>query len=177
MMGCGKSAIGPRLAERLARTFLDSDARVHELAGRSIPEIFRELGEVAFRVLESRVIEEAARGSGVVALGGGAIAQRGAAARLASLGTVVYLRAAPEQLLERLGDLSSRPLLAGLSRSECTARLAELLAQREQAYLSASIVVDTDGASVEEVAAEVARRFTAGSRSDPAGGAEAVRER
>ena len=66
---------------------------------------------------------------------------------------------------KRLGDLSSRPLLAGLSRSECASRLAQLLAEREPAYLSASIVVDTDRASVEEVAAEVARRFTAGSRS------------
>ncbi len=163
MMACGKSTVGSVLARRLGRPFLDSDARICEIAGRSVAEIFRDQGERAFRALEAGVIDEASQGRAVVALGGGAIAQPGAAVRLAHGGTVVYLRASPEKLLERLGDPSSRPLLAGLPEAERGARLAQLLAERERAYLSASIVVDTDAAGADEVADEVARRFTAGS--------------
>jgi shikimate kinase len=174
MMACGKSTVGPVLARRLGRPFVDSDARICEIAGRSIAEIFREQGEDAFRELETDVIEEASQGRAVVALGGGAIAQSGAAVRLARTGTVVYLRASPAKLLERLEDASTRPLLAGLSGPARADRLAQLLAEREQAYQSASIVVDTDTAGADEVADEVARRFTADTHSgaEQGGGAE-----
>ena len=153
------------MARRLGRPFVDSDARIREIAGQTIAEIFRKQGEDAFRAIEADVIGEVSRGAAVVALGGGAIAQPGAPARLARLGTVVYLRTAPERLLERLGDPSTRPLLARLPAAERANRLAQLLAQREEAYLSAVIVVDTDELAADEVALEVARRFTAGSAS------------
>jgi len=163
MMGCGKSSVGPLLAARLSRSFLDGDAEVERRAGgRSIPEIFRTAGEGHFRKLEAEVIGEAAAGTAVVALGGGAIAQEGAAERLARSGTVVYLRARPDTLLSRIPDPASRPLLAGLSRSACAAKLAALLAEREPAYRVAAIVVDTDGRRIADVADDVAGRLTDG---------------
>ena len=155
MMGSGKSSVGPLLAERLGRSFVDADRLVEQIAGRRIAEIFAQDGEAAFRKLERDAIDQAGAGGAVVALGGGAIAQPGAAERLAELGQVVYLRAGIDALLERVGEARDRPLLAGLDAAGRRARLAELLAEREAAYLRATVVVDTDDRSPSEVAARV----------------------
>lgn len=153
--------MGPLLAKHLSRPFLDSDAEIERLAGRTVAEIFDAEGESRFRTWERRVIDEAASQGAVVALGGGAIAQPGAAERLRESGTVVYLRTQPDALLARIRDPSSRPLLAGLSPAGCAAKLETLLREREPAYLSATIVVDTDGCRAPEVAREVAKRLKA----------------
>jgi shikimate kinase len=176
MMGCGKSTVGPLLAKRLSRPFLDSDAEIERRAGKRIAEIFAAYGEAHFRKLEREVIEDSApagKGEGaVVALGGGAIAQPGAAERLRELGTVVYLRAQPKALLARIGNPSSRPLLADLSPAERASKLGALLREREPSYLSATIVVDCDVGGVSAVVREVAERLKAceASGSDQANG-------
>lgn len=156
-MGSGKSSVGPALARRLGRPFVDNDRRIEEAAGLAIPEIFAREGEAGFRTRESRAIEEVAGCGAVVALGGGAIAQPGAPERLAKLGTVVYLRAGVDVLLSRIGEAGDRPLLAGRDREARRRRLVELLAAREAAYRTAEIVVETGGRSVEEVAGEIER--------------------
>lgn len=72
-MGAGKSTVGRLLADHLGWTFLDLDTLVEDLAGLSIPEIFRTLGEAALRRLESRALVRALRQPHtVLALGGGA---------------------------------------------------------------------------------------------------------
>ena len=161
MMGAGKSTVGPALARRLGRRFLDTDQQIEGSSGKEIETIFSEDGEETFRVLEAAVIAEAARGSAVVALGGGAIAEPGAAERLAGWGTVVYLRAMPETLVSRIGDASARPLLRGLSESERLERVRKLLAKREPSYRTARITVDTDHKSASEVVEELARKISA----------------
>ena len=115
MMGAGKSSIGPRLARRLGRRFIDTDAEVERAVGSRVAEIFEREGEPAFRSHEREAIEACCGEAAVVALGGGAIEQPGARERLASTGIVVYLRARPETLLARVGDAGSRPLLRGLA--------------------------------------------------------------
>jgi shikimate kinase len=156
MMGAGKSTVGPRLARRLARPFVDTDAEVERRAGRPIAEIFAKDGEPAFRALEADVVEAAGRDGAVVALGGGAAARPGAAERLAARGVLVYLRARPETLLERVGDPGSRPLLAGLGRAERLARIEGLLGEREPAYGRARIVVDVDDWDAEAITERIA---------------------
>ena len=162
MMGSGKSSVGPVLARLLARSFIDNDRRVEQIAGRTIPEIFEAAGEAAFRAFEAEAIEEAAQAEAVVALGGGAIAQPGAPARLARLGTVVYLQASLDELLARIGRAANRPLLAGMADAERRARIERMLAEREDAYRSAEIVVKTDEMTVEGVAQEIVRILGAG---------------
>ena len=164
MMGSGKSTVGPLLAARLGRPFLDSDRCVEEAAGRSIAEIFAAEGEEHFRRLERETIEAHAKDGAVMALGGGAIAQPGAPERLAALGRVVYLRARVESLLGRVGGARSRPLLAGLDAEGRRARLDEILAEREPAYATAGVVVDTDDRSPQDVADELVRRLGEGAR-------------
>lgn len=74
MPGCGKSNIGRRLAERMNRPLIDTDAEIEKLAGKSIPEIFANDGETHFRNLEAEVLSAFCKGHGqVITTGGGAI--------------------------------------------------------------------------------------------------------
>jgi shikimate kinase len=161
MMGAGKSAVGAVLATRLGRGFVDGDAEVERRAGMAIPEIFEREGEAGFRLRESAIIDALAGQPLVVALGGGAMAQPGAAERLLASGTVVWLRARPESLLDRVGEGEGRPLLQGLDPGQRLARLRELLTRREPHYARAQIVVDTDDAGPEAIAAVLAARLEA----------------
>ena len=156
MMGAGKSAVGRSLALRLQRPFADLDREIEREAGRQVAEIFDREGEQGFRERERKAVADWAARGAVVALGGGAIAQPGAAARLAESGTVVYLKAMPETLLQRLGDARTRPLLRGLDADARLATLRRLLDERRVAYESASVVVETDGMILAEVVAAVA---------------------
>ena len=159
MMGAGKSATGRALALRLGKPFVDTDDEIERRHGRTVSEIFEREGEARFREWEREAIE-ALRGKPlVVALGGGAIAQPGAPESLSSSGSVVYLRARPETLLARLAGAADRPLLAGAGPEERLARVKELLAERESAYATAAITLDTDDLPVEGAAEELLRRL------------------
>lgn len=159
MMGVGKSTVGPALARRLGRRFLDSDREIERDAGKKISEIFANEGEAAFRALERECIRGLARGSAVVALGGGAIAQPGAPELLDATGTVVYLQATAERLVSRIGDPARRPLLAGLDREQRLERLRSLLEEREPAYRRAHVVVSTDSFHVDEIVEAIAAQL------------------
>lgn len=152
MMGAGKSSVGRVLARELGCAFVDTDEEVARTAGRSLPEIFENDGEAAFRRLERDAITTAGPLAAVVALGGGAIAQPGTAELLARTGIVVYLRAELETLERRIGDAATRPLLRKFAPEARRRRLAELLEERGVSYESAAIVVDTDDLSLSEVA-------------------------
>lgn len=156
MMGAGKSVAGRRLAARLGRPFVDTDAEIEAAAGASVRQLFEREGEAGFRVRERAAVLAVAGQKLVVALGGGAIAQSGMPERLAATGTVVYLKARPETLLRRLADAEERPLLRGLDAAERGARLVELLRAREPAYATAGVVIETDELDVDAVVAAMA---------------------
>ena len=74
MAGCGKSSIGRLLAKETNKEFVDSDAQIERLAGKTIPEIFAQDGEEEFRRLETQVLSELGKRSGlVIATGGGCV--------------------------------------------------------------------------------------------------------
>lgn len=77
MPGCGKSTVGRALAQALGRPFVDADKEIEILAGTSIPEIFASGGEPAFRTLETKVLEDFGKRSGlVIATGGGCVTRQ-----------------------------------------------------------------------------------------------------
>lgn len=156
LMGTGKSTVGRVLAERLGRPFFDTDEMVEREAGRTIPEIFAEQGERAFRNLEAEVVRavSALRGR-VVAVGGGAVSTPGNVTQLRMSGDLVLLDADPAVLAERTaGGDGDRPLLDGAD--DPVARLAELRRQRDADYArAAAFTVRTDGRTPEEVADEI----------------------
>lgn len=93
MPGCGKSTIGALLAEKLGRTYIDADAAIVAKAGISIPEIFANGGEVAFRQLETAVLSEICKKSGlVIATGGGCVTKEENYPLLHQNGKIVWLQ-------------------------------------------------------------------------------------
>ena len=101
-------------------------------AGKSIPEIFAQDGEPAFRALEAAVCGEMAAPAGlVIATGGGAVVNPANREALAAGGTVICLETDLETILQRVGRGDDRPMLASPDR---VARIRELLAARAEAY-------------------------------------------
>lgn len=152
-MGAGKSSVGRLLAGKLGCPFIDLDAEIVAMAGRSVTEIFDKAGEAAFRILESACLERALRqGVAVIATGGGAVIADTNRALMRVSGVVVNLTASFDRIMERLAGTTDRPLYAG---DDPVTRAKTLLEQREQFYNDADIRIDTDGKSVEDVAAEI----------------------
>ncbi len=123
MPGCGKSTIGHLLAEQTGRPFVDLDAEIVKAAGRPIPEIFAAEGEGAFRKLETQVLREFSKRSGlVIATGGGIVTTPENRDLLKQNSRVIFLK----RDLDRL-PTDGRPV----SQSN---RLEDLLAQRRPFY-------------------------------------------
>lgn len=157
-MGTGKSAVGRLLSRRLGRPFFDTDAWIARRAGMPIPEIFRRLGEGAFRALETEAAREAASRRGqVVATGGGILSRDENVALLRSSGVLVCLRARPEVILARTAPWESRPLLR--AASDPREAVERLLAERAPRYALADWSVDTSDLSVEQVADAICERL------------------
>ena len=152
-MGSGKTTVGKVLADFLGCPFMDLDDLIVKKAGKSIPEIFAQDGEPAFRQLEARLlrqtVEKYTENTVVLALGGGAVTAPASASLLHEKTVCIYLRATLETLQARLeGETAGRPL--------ADASLADRLAAREPLYeQTAHVIIDTDGLSPDEVADEI----------------------
>jgi len=154
--GSGKTTVGLAVAERLGVGFRDTDADVEAAVGRSIADQFVEDGEPVFRQREEQAVAAAlAEHGGVLSLGGGAVLSAGTRALLAGH-RVLWLRVSAGEASARVGMGVSRPVLLGNVR----ARLVALLAERTPLYEEvATLVVDTDGREVDDIATEVVDRL------------------
>ena len=153
MMGTGKSAVGRPLAAALGYRFLDADTSVERVAGRSIPELFAEVGEPGFRDLETAVLGQIASWHSLVVATGGGVVTRPENWGHMQQGVVVWLDAPPELLLRRLAaDPSPRPLL---QTADPESQLTSLLSQRQRLYAQADLHIRQAGEPIEEVAAAV----------------------
>ena len=133
-MGTGKTTVGKNIAKQLGYDFVDTDELIQERAGKTVPEIFQEMGEVAFREMEAAVARELADMQGVVvSTGGRLMLDPGNAAALSSTGRVFCLVATPEEILERVtkDTATERPLLTVPNPME---RIVELMQQRQEDY-------------------------------------------
>lgn len=143
-MGCGKTTLGRAVSERCGVEFVDLDEAVEARAGLSVSEIFARHGEVHFRRLEREELERQSRRPVLLACGGGTPCQPGMAGLMASLGTVVWLRADTDTLVRRLLEFgATRPLVAGKSEAELRAFITETLAVREPYYARCAHTFDS----------------------------------
>jgi shikimate kinase len=141
LMGVGKSSVGHRLANALGLPFRDADAEVETAAARSIPDIFAELGEPAFREGERRVIARLLdEPPHVLATGGGAFMDPKTRELIKEKAISIWLKTDLDVLARRIGRKDNRPLLAGKDPIEVLNAQAEA---RYPFYAEADITVET----------------------------------
>lgn len=150
--GAGKTTVGELLAARLGAGFLDTDAQVAQVAGKSVADIFVEDGEAHFRRLEEQAVALAlSTDNAVVAVGGGAVTSPAVRSALEAH-TVVFLDVGPDAAFRRIGLDRSRPLLAVNPRRA----LRELMAARRPLYEQvADLTVATEEQTPEQVVGQI----------------------
>jgi len=174
-MGTGKTTIGREVARRLGRPFVDMDAEIEARAAKSIPRIFAEDGEAAFRQMEAALCEELTNrpwgfsetssvSSLVIATGGGALVDPANRALVMQSSTVVCLTCDVDEILRRLHHARAPTAAVGgdgepdrplLNVADPRAEIERLLEVRHEAYGTLPWQIDTTGLSVEEVARRV----------------------
>ncbi len=158
-MGTGKTAVGKVLAARLGKEFIELDDAIEKRAGKTIPEIFQQDGEIAFREIEIEVTKEAvAKKNAVIACGGGIVINTINIDRLRKECVIICLTASPGVILRRTSDDSSeRPLLAVADR---TSQIKELLRFRRPFYeRAADIIINTSKLKTDSVVELIIERL------------------
>jgi shikimate kinase len=149
--GAGKSAVGRRLAARLGRTLVSTDAEIVKRAHRMIPEIVAQEGWEYFRDLESDICRELAnRDQLVIDTGGGAILRAQNVEVLKKNGTVFWLEASVETITKRIGRDTQRPSLTGTK--SFVDEIQDVLQERTPKYQAAADhVIRTDDQPIDQL--------------------------
>ena len=159
LRGAGKSTVGAALARRLGCDFVELDALVEATAGLSLTEMFQVHGEAYYRRTEGEVLEQVLDRDEplVLATGGGLVTAPHSFDVLKARAHCVWLRADPQDHWTRViaqGD--TRPMA---DNEQAYSDLCAILAEREQLYRQAQLIVHTSGRSVDEVTAELGTHF------------------
>jgi len=149
--GAGKSAVGRRLAARLGRKLVSTDAEIVKRAHRAIPEIIAQKGWDYFRDLESEICRElAGHDQLVIDTGGGAILRTQNVEALKKNGTVFWLEASVGTITKRIGGDTQRPSLTGTK--SFVDEIQDVLQERTPKYQAAADhVIATDERSIEQL--------------------------
>ena len=158
-MGTGKTAVGRVLAKRLGKNFIELDSLITKRARKSIPEIFQNDGEIAFRELEIEATKKVARDTdAVIACGGGIVLNKINIDRLTESSIIIYLTASPDAILKRTSRRKNeRPLL---DVPDPAMRIRELLEFRKPFYeRAADITINTSQLDINAVAEQIIEKL------------------
>jgi len=154
-MGAGKTVVGEALAKKLNKQFVELDSLIERKAGKSIPEIFQQDGEIAFRELEIEITKEISKGKNlIIACGGGIVLNKINIDRLRNESIIVYLTASPRIILKRIvNDGEERPLLKTPDKA---LEIQELLRFRKPFYeRAADIKINTSKLDIDSVVEQI----------------------
>lgn len=153
LMGCGKSAIGRRLATRLELPFIDADEEIEAAHKLSISEIFARYGEPYFREGEKRVIARLlASGPQVLATGGGAFMNAETRDNICRDAVSVWLKADLPVLMKRVLKRDTRPLL---KNPDPEGVMRGLMQARYPVYADADVTVESRDVAHEVIVGEI----------------------
>ncbi len=158
-MGTGKTVVGQLLAKKLDRKFIELDSLIEQRAGKSIPEIFQQDGEIAFRELEIELTKKVAGEKySVIACGGGIVLNKVNIDRLRESSRIVYLTASPKVILKRVSiEKGQRPLL---EVDNPTLAILQLLRFRKPFYeRAADLTVSTSKLDINAVAEQIIEKL------------------
>jgi shikimate kinase len=159
-MGTGKSTIGPPVARRLGRPFIDTDVVIETEMELPISSIFARYGEAIFRERERAICAKlSAVGGQVIAVGGGALMDPANRVALASTGVIILLTCERNVLASRLRELVAREERPLLGRN-FEATIDRLLDERKSVYCSIAMQVDTTHLSPEQAAERVVELYS-----------------
>ena len=154
-MGVGKTTIGKQIAALNKVFFIDTDSQIEKETSKSIKEIFKTDGEIAFRKLETDTIRSINR-KAIIACGGGLPAHNNNIEYLKHKGIVIYLKASTETLIKRLEkNKNKRPLISNLTNEKRLEFIRKILKEREKTYKQADYTIETDNKTVKEVLREI----------------------
>jgi shikimate kinase len=158
-MGVGKTFLGEKLSKVIEMPYYDLDDLIEKEVGMSVQEIFKIKGEIFFRRIERKVLEEklSSKDSFVLSTGGGTPCYYDNY-RLLKQNKVssVYLKASISTLAERLkNEKETRPLLKQLSDSELTEFIGKHLFERSYYYGKANFTVEVDEKPAAEIIQEI----------------------
>lgn len=157
-MGCGKSTVGKRLSFRLKKAFLDTDKQIELKQKCTINEIFDKQGEQYFRNLETEYLKSLLQEKSeyIIAVGGGLPLREENRELLKQLGTVIYLKAEPETIYQRLKNDTTRPLLRSDNPRE---KIQNMIETRHPVYMScADEIIEVDGKKYSQILREIQGR-------------------
>ena len=148
-MGTGKTVTGRVLAERTGMKLVDMDSLIETEQKKTIPEIFAQDGEAAFRVMERELVKKLSTLRGlIVSTGGGIVLNPDNIADFEKSGLVVCLTASPGTIFKRVEKDTNRPLLSGDKK----AQISTLLEKRKPLYAAIAHGINTDGLTDEQTA-------------------------
>lgn len=148
-MGCGKSAVGRRLAARLKYKHVDTDNEIEKVTGKTVAQIFAKYGPIRFRSEETLLLKKiAGKRNLVISTGGGMVMNPENVQLLKKDGILIHLHADEDVIYKRVKGKRNRPLL---NRGNLKQRIHELMAERRAAYQVADLTIDTGKHSIDEV--------------------------
>jgi len=149
-MGTGKSTIGRSLSQSLSYPVIDTDQLIEKQQGLSIPKIFEEDGEEAFRDMETALLKSLLEQSGhIISTGGGIIIREENRELLRKMGYVIWLVASPGEIYKRTSRNNNRPLL---NNEDPEGTIQKLLEARTPLYKDcAHLAIETNQLNFDEI--------------------------
>jgi shikimate kinase len=158
----GKTSVGKRLARKQGWSFVDTDDRLTEKAGRSVKDIVEESGWEGFRRMEWEVVQAVCeQDNTVIATGGGAVLDPDSVAAMQKSGRVVWLKVSPQTAKQRMTqDRHTDEFRPSLTSQGLYDEIAAVLAERAPLYEQAmDVSIDTDNKAIDEIVDEIINGF------------------
>jgi len=154
LMGSGKTTLGKILSKKLDKDFYDSDQVIEEKLGVNVPMIFEYEGEAGFREREKDSLKQLVGKKNIVlATGGGIILSKSNRDLLSENGIVIYLKSNQKDLIKRMKNDKTRPLLKNGNIEEIIKKLCK---EREPLYEEiADFEIVTKNKRIHEVINEI----------------------
>ena len=149
-MGCGKTTQGKKLAKEMGYYFIDLDDYISNQCDKTITELFKEVGEEQFRIIETKALNECIANNvkALIAVGGGTPCFNDNMSVMVNGGKVVYLKMDADALYNRLFNAKQdRPLIKDKENEEMLLYIENLLKTREVFYNRSQII--TSGVTVD----------------------------